>query len=369
MKNIFDDVVSNGSSGVPILGAFPLYPPLELFDSMGLRPVVLWGMDRSSNETPAGDLRVQNFACSVARRLTEYVLSGRGASLAGLFAYNACDTLRNLPEILQDGLAETGRRIPFIKLHIPARPLDTDYATQYFRDEIERLIAEIERSFNVSFSTAGFVKSVEKFRAMRRLVLQMEELAASGRLSFAELAGAVADGAFQSVEDQIETYRRLIDRASAIGEGAVGVKVALSGILAPPDLVTKAILNAGLTIVGNDLAHIHRAHAYTPDSFEDAADYYTDFYKNHFPCPTLLASADRRIDAVLDLVKSSGARGFILIGEKFCEYEYFEYPYLERRLKGEGVHCLQIELAMGDIEINTTRIEAFAELLKQEEHK
>ena len=60
------------------------------------------------------------------------------------------------------------------------------------------------------------------------------------------------------------------------------------------------------------------------------------------------------------------ADGFLFIGEKFCEYEYFELPYLEGRLKERGISVLAIEISMEDdatAETYRTRIEAFTEML------
>jgi benzoyl-CoA reductase/2-hydroxyglutaryl-CoA dehydratase subunit BcrC/BadD/HgdB len=119
-------------------------------------------------------------------------------------------------------------------------------------------------------------------------------------------------------------------------------------------------------VAGNDIAFMHRAYARTPESWRDAADYYVRFYRDHFPCPTLLYSADRRMEAVMELVAQTGARGFVFVGEKFCEYEYFELPYLEKQLRDRGVPVLSLEISLDDStgpETIRTRLEAFKELI------
>lgn len=382
------------TTSAPIIGAFPLYPPLELFHSLGLTPAVLWGMDRALSETPIADRHLQPYTCALARRLVDHVLANRGERLAGLFHYNACDTLRNLPEIIRDGLAacDPPRALPLFRLHLPARLIDHGYTGRYLYDEIDRLILEVEKTFGTRFSAERFMASVEKFRAMRGLVMRMQELAAAGALAFADVAAAVEAGAMKTVEEQTADYTALVESSggpsirprmdgftgfrnpmnppmssadSGNGWATPDIPVVLSGILAPPAPVLRAIGEAGMTVVANDLAALHRAHAYTPKSFAGPVDYYLDFYQNHFPCPTLLHTADRRIDAVCDLVKSSGARGVIFAGEKFCEYEYFEYPQLEVRLAGVGARCLPLEFSLGDTTVNPTRLAAFAELLRK----
>ncbi|HON61958.1 MAG TPA: 2-hydroxyacyl-CoA dehydratase family protein, partial [Deltaproteobacteria bacterium] len=67
-------------------------------------------------------------------------------------------------------------------------------------------------------------------------------------------------------------------------------------------------------------------------------------------------------------VRERDVKGFIFIGEKFCEYEYFEIPEMEKMLRNEGVQVLQLEMSMDDIlnlDAYRTRIEAFSEMLCQ----
>ena len=68
----------------------------------------------------------------------------------------------------------------------------------------------------------------------------------------------------------------------------------------------------------------------------------------------------------MNLVDRSGARGVIFSGEKFCEYEYFEFPFLEKCLREKGIPTLFLEFGVDDdrnVSAYTTRVEAFAEIL------
>ncbi|MBT4087550.1 MAG: 2-hydroxyacyl-CoA dehydratase [Deltaproteobacteria bacterium] len=96
-------------------------------------------------------------------------------------------------------------------------------------------------------------------------------------------------------------------------------------------------------VVENDVASLKRSYAYSPQVTDDPAAYYNDFFANRFPCTTLLYQTDKRLDVFLHMVERSGARGVIFSGEKFCECEYFEFPYLEKRLREMGVATLFLE--------------------------
>ncbi len=367
-----DDLIRLLESGRKVIGCFPLYPPLELFDAMGLAPVVLWRFPEPMPETPASDSHLQNYACSVARRLTDFILSDAGGAIDGVFMYNACDTLRNLPEILEHGTRAAGRPLPVHRVHMPmvgcGQEQDVDTAG-FIADEFAGLIQALETTYGVVFSAERFEKSIRRFETIRDLCRQLDMAAAQGRIPFADFVRVVHRTWWMSAAAQVDFLTGVLAETREVSPEPVTRKITgrvlLSGILPPPVPVIEAIEGAGLAIAGNDIATLYRAYAKMPAPAADPGRYYHQFYREHFPCPTLLYTADERFDTLLDLIRRRGASGVIFAGEKFCEYEYFEYPYLENRLKAEGIHTLRLEIAMADASISAlrTRIEAFAEMV------
>jgi benzoyl-CoA reductase/2-hydroxyglutaryl-CoA dehydratase subunit BcrC/BadD/HgdB len=372
--DIEKQLINLKQDGRKILGCFPLYPPLELFYAMDITPVVLWGLRGAVKNTARSDRHLQPYACAIARHLTEFVLSGHSRLFDGLFMYNACDTLRNLPEIIEAGLAEHNLSLPLVRVHIPmVLPAQTD-ASGYFKNEIQRLITEMERLFDVRFSRDKFVRAVETVRCLRNLIREAEKSVTEGNLSFLKFSRALHKCGFSTLEDQI---RILEDLSAGIPDGPASLSgkktrpgVILSGILPPPTSVITAIEASGLRVVGNDIASLGRSYASMPEIREDPGAYFLDFYYQHFPCPTLLYTGDRRATSLMNLVEKTGAAGVIFMGEKFCEYEYFEFPFLAEKLKEKGIKTLEIEIAAEDDEqtsAHDARIGAFAELLKDGE--
>ncbi|MGO9215677.1 MAG: 2-hydroxyacyl-CoA dehydratase subunit D [Syntrophales bacterium] len=357
--------------GGRIIGCFPLYPPLELFHSMGLTPVVLWGLKDSVKTFATADRHLQSYACSVARHLVEFVLSDQGKILDGLFMYNACDTLRNLPEILHCGLEETGRSLPIVKTHIPMAPQEQSRTSGYLSAKILSLIIELEDTFDVVFSPDKFRLSVALYREMRSLCKELERQVARGAISYGRYSRIIQEGCFTTVEHHIDLMRCILKEDPLFRDESVmpspAAAIIVSGILPPPPVLIDAIENAGFRVVGNDIASQRRSYDYTPETVDNPCSYYVDFYHNHFPCPTLLYSADKRIATIKNLVAGVRAQGFVFIGEKFCEDEYFEIPYLEKILKEMGVATLPLEISIED-DLNSaafeTRLEAFSEMLK-----
>ncbi len=370
MTSIITNLLKLRETRKKIVGCLPLYPPMEIFHSMGLVPITLWGLRDMIRSLDESDRHLQNYSCSVARRAAEFILSESGSMLDGIFAYNACDTLRNLPEILSNGLQDAGRPLPLFQIHIPMAPRSQTDAGDYFRNEIFSLIRRLEETFHISFSIDRFQDSVTKYNEVRNLYRRMENLAASGKMAFQDFMVAFRDSGFLAVEDQIRFLSGEVSRFLKKDPKQVKHPVMISGILPPPLPVIQAIGAAGLRIVCNDIASLGRFYGYSPDLNSSVEQYYVDFYENHIPCPTLLYSADNRLGYLLSLLHDTSAEGVIFVGEKFCEYEYFEFPYMEKRLKEEGIPSVLIEIAVDDednIAAMKNRIDAFAEAVGQNE--
>ncbi|MGM0453379.1 MAG: 2-hydroxyacyl-CoA dehydratase subunit D [Thermodesulfobacteriota bacterium] len=358
--------------GARIMGCFPLYPPVALFAAMDLLPVVLWGLKSAVPTFGQSDKHVQPYACAVGRELMQFVLSENGTLIDGIFSYNACDTLRNFPEIVASANAAAGRDIAMLHMHVPqVSPVNQvdggrAYPARYLESEIRRVIEGVENAFDTRFSPEKFLRATQRYAKVRALCRRAESLVAKGALSFGVFCRVVLAGYFLPADEQVKSLEVLIAKADTAG-AAEAAPVMISGIMPPPPAVVGAMEGAGLRVAANDIASLWRSYGYSPAATDDPVAHYTDFFKNRPPCSTLLYQSDDRVTRFLQRVSDTGARGVIFCGEKFCEYEYFEYPYMEKRLKAMGVPSLFLEFAGGDdenVDAQGTRVAAFAEMLE-----
>ena len=355
------------TSGSSIVACFPLYPPLELIHAMGLNPVVLWGIRDKVRNTLEADKHIQNYSCGIARQAIEFLLSINKKKLDGILYYNACDTLRNIPEVIEKGLQEQGIFTVFSGYHIPQRGLSQIYTKQYLQNEMNQLITTLEIMSGKSFSFKIFKKSVEQFRKIRTVTKEIQQKVMKGIISFQDYALTMQTNYFRPVEKQLNRLQTLNQKT---GQGGLfnnnAGKILLTGILPPPFQVMDILNDAGLVVVRDDIASLNRSVSPMPTEYENVGEYYVKFYGNHHPCPTLLYTADRRWRYLESLVDESRANGVIFLGEKFCEYEYFEIPFLEKKFRDKGIASLSLEFSIDDKEhlaAFSTRIEAFAEML------
>jgi len=352
----------------PSLACFPLYPPLELFHSMGLNPFVLWGLNDIVRELDKSDRHLQVYVCSVARVLTQFFVS-HPKIFQGLFHYNACDTLRNLPEIIIEALDEGDRNLPTFNFHLPMSNPGSAKNREYLKNEIQLLISNLEKKLKVSFSENNFKESANLFYKLRNLLSDADQKIAYSNTSFSEFIKINRLIQFETPEKQVSIITDELKKLDILSPGTAGKstsgkKTILSGILPPPPEIIQLIEESGIKIAGNDIATLTRNYRHNPKP-RDVYSFYDDFYFNHIPCPTLLFSTDNRVDFLLTLVKERQAESIIFIGEKYCECEYFEFPFMRKVLTENKIKTLVLEMdaARGDsVETYRTRIEAFSEL-------
>jgi benzoyl-CoA reductase/2-hydroxyglutaryl-CoA dehydratase subunit BcrC/BadD/HgdB len=367
MNGVLKKLIELKGQGRRMVGCFPLYPPLPLLHSFGLTPITLWGLDSEIADLSRSDRHLQNYTCRVGRQLLEFVLENGSGLFDAFFMYNACDTLRNLPEILQEGLKQGGLELPVFRLHVPALSPDRTGVRAFLADKITSLTDELERFTGRSFSPSAFRQAVDLYREQRELCLELEDWMRQGRISFASCAESLCWTHFLPVEEHTGMLEKALLKAhESAPDERPHAPVMLSGILPPPAALMEAMDRAGLRVVANDIALFRRSYGTPLPQALDPAEFHCEFYFRHYPCSTMLPEGDRRTGLILDAVEESGARGFIFLGEKFCEYEYFEIPYLENRLREAGVNTLSLDMGTDGGEslgALRNRIEAFAELL------
>ncbi|GAB4309994.1 MAG: hypothetical protein Kow0069_09810 [Promethearchaeota archaeon] len=362
--------------GRPIVACLPLYPPVELFASFGASPVVTWGFDEALWEVPLADACLQWFTCPVARRATQVLLSWPSPP-AALFAYNACDTLRNLPEVLlarwggRPGAPAAGKDagVRFFPFHVPVPGSDPAAARSYLRERVEELVALLEDAFGTPFSPAKFEESAASYHRLGSLLAEVQRRVATGQLGFGQLASLARFAATSPVEDAIARAEGAVGEAEEKPEtrdDRDAVPVLVSGVVPPPSEACEAMEEAGLRVVENDVALMSRTYLSVPEPVGDPAEYYEQLYLQHVPCSTLHHLSDARPGHLLELVERSGAGGVVFYLPKYCEYEAFEVPYLEGFLGERGIKSLLIEVAIDGAPAGAAvrnRLEAFAEVL------
>ena len=159
-------------------------------------------------------------------------------------------------------------------------------------------------------------------------------------------------------------YAEQAVQATGAPTGENAVPILLSGIVPEPMDLFDTLNELGATTVADDFIGIGRR------LYPAAGD--TDPYLAmarsivHGPPDSTKGSPfEKRLEHVLELARTSGAKGVVFYHLKFCEPEQFYLPALKSGLEANGLPCLTIETDLGSPATNqvVTRLEAFLEMI------
>jgi bcr-type benzoyl-CoA reductase subunit C len=355
----------SGGKVVGCLACMPPFAPEELIHAAGMLPVGLWGA-----EIPVrlADVKLQSFACSVARTSLEMGLNEALSVCDGFLFPSTCDAFQNLSEVWK---ATTKK--PCFKVTFP-KQASGESARRYLRRELELLEAELEAFSGASIEDQGLRNSIRLYNESRRLMRDLDRTRAGNPnfLSNRQMTEVVLASSFLPREEHLLLLRDLHasswdqeDREASPG-GQEPVRVFLTGIMARPVAIPTVLEELGVWVVGDDLGLGSLYYSLEiPEEGPSRVDL-AEGYLRYPPCSTLYPSSPGRSAALIDRVRETGAEGVLVLGTKFCEPEFFDHPQLKEDLEAEGVPSvlLETELGMTAPGALRTRVEAFVETLR-----
>jgi hypothetical protein len=152
--------------------------------------------------------------------------------------------------------------------------------------------------------------------------------------------------------------------ATGPGELWSGIPIILSGIVPEPMSLFESIAEMHGVVVADDLACCGRR-LYPPGTSDDPFHRMAESLLAAPPDPMRGSPIQARLEYLLRLARSSGAKGVVFYNVKFCEPELYDLPDLRKGLQEAGVPTVTIEIDLNDplSHQTLTRVEAFLEMI------
>lgn len=351
-----------------VVGLLPLYFPPELLLAAGARVKRLHGsaipISRAAGPLPS-------FACSLARSVLEQILSGELDELDALFLPAPCDTLRALSEI--------SRTLhPSLKIIDFAIPQSSAFEARrtFLEKELQQAGAALAEITGQEWTAESVKAAAAHMGAVREKLIGIDQLRRTHNIGASDYYACLKKADNLPMDD-LEFLEGSHPACCGGGEGCCSTehagdgeappRVMLSGIVPNPTAILELLDQAGLHVVADDLAYGSRW-LYRPGVAEATVEALEAYYFNGPPCSTLYGTAAERSTDLLKRVQEARAQGVIFWSLKFCEPEAFELPELLEKLTQAGIPHLNMEVELGSVQLGTlrTRLEAFAEILKEE---
>lgn len=338
-----------------VAAVLPIHYPRALLRAFDVHPIEVWGPP--AVDATNGTAHLQPYVCSIVRNALSFLQNG-GLEVADvLIVPHACDSLQGLGSLLIDFVQP---RQPVIPLYLPRGT--GEQGASFLAAEFRSLYGRLEEITRRSPSDLEVLQAVRQEEAADELLARLHAERRRLPLTPFEFYGLLRTReylpllAFSELAEAVLSLPRI--------EASTGIPILLSGIVPEPMTLLEALSDVGGTVVADDLACCSRR-LYPPGTSEDPFVRMAESMLGAPPDPTRGSPIQDRLNHILDVARTSGAKGIVFYDVKFCEPELFDLPDLRRGLQQTGLPSVVIEIDLNDpvSQQPLTRLEAFLEMI------
>ena len=360
----FEEILTDLEKGVPYgderpaIGWNCTYLPLEILEAAGLHAYRV--LPEPSSEK--ADAYLDHNFCPLIKSVLGKAIEGGYAFLSGMVMVNTCDGMRRLYD------AWRFYSPPPFSFLLDLPRLITPASLAYFEEQLQGLIAHLDRCFGARITTDKLVRAVEEANTTRGLLRRLLALQNRGDppLGHADIFDILSVGFRRprkffnaALEQLVHRFEQSVDRPSG------GLKVLVSGSVLDGSALIRVVEELGGEVVASDLCVAGRFLEEVVLSSHPLTDL-SEAYLKKRPCARM-ADTGARVSLLQEDVKRSGAQGVIYFCLKFCDPYLYEAPAVAEGLRRLGVPILFIEgeytgRISGGIR---TRLQAFLEMLER----
>jgi benzoyl-CoA reductase subunit C len=357
-ENRSDFIADWKSQGKKVFGYFCTYTPEEIIYAADILPIRA-SVDLAS--TTRADAHLPNFICSFSRECLDAALSDQYKDLDGYVSAYTCDTIRNLLWVWKR-LVPT-RYIDFISF--PSKT--TDKALDFLLQELTRSKTKLERFCGKQISDQSLIRAIKLYNENRTLLGKAYDLRKSDPplISGTEALDMVRSATVTPKEEHNKSLRKFLSEVKerdALPKGRA--RLLISGPVVQDIKLIETIEDLGGTVVADDLCVGSRYFWDSVDVNGSPLKAIAGRYLGRARCPCR-HPPEERLKYMMEMVKDFKVDGVVFMLQKFCDTHFFEYPFLEEKLKENGIPSSLVEIEQSTpIGALKTRVEAFMEMLE-----
>ncbi len=326
-----------------VVGVFPVYSPVEIYHAGGMLPVAVFGGGTTVDLSHA-DSRFVSFVCSICKSTLELGLQGRLKDFDALVFHSICDVARNLSSVFVRNFPEM--HVEYI--HLAQNPSSRG-AVDYLAGEYRRVRDNLARRLGVTIHDDKVAASILTYNAARAKMRELYAFrqASPHLLSTAELYTVIRAGLVLPVEEALPLLDEMLaDLPRRSGRPRDRVRVLVEGAFCeqPPLNLLEVIEEAGCYIVEDDLALGFRWFQEDVVPGGDPIRALAESYIERSASSSVRHDwRHKRMDALVQKVRRSGAQAVVFMPAKFCEPALFDYVLYRQVLEKEGIPHLVLE--------------------------
>lgn len=340
-----------------VIGYFCTYTPEEIIYAAGMLP---FRITADPVSTTLADAYLPSFICPFSRSCFDVALRGGYKNVDGYVSAYTCDTIRNL--------------LWLWKRHIPTQYLDfisfpsgtTEKALEFFLNELGRFKEGLEKFCGTEISNQSLLRAIEVYNENRTLLRKVYDFRKSDPplVSGTEALEIVRSAMVVPKEEHSKLLKQFISEVKDRDDFPKGgVRMLVSGPFIQDIGLVETIEGSGGSIVADDLCLGSRYFWERVDINTDPLKAIAKRYLGRVKCPCRHPPEDR-LKYITEMIREFKVEGVIFVLQKYCDTHFFDFPFIEEKLKEDNIPALLIEVEhLTPVGAIKTRVEAFIEML------
>jgi benzoyl-CoA reductase subunit C len=323
-------------SGKKVFGYFCNFTPEEIIYAAGIIPVRIRG---GSENIELADAHLPSICCSYMRSALDQALKGRYNYLDGAVFPKSCDMTRALYSIWKRNV----RLSYYWNLPVPGK--SNDVAVDFYIGELRLFQESLEKYTGKKIGDGSLKQAIKLYNENRALVRELYNLMLRDNppLPGSEVFEVLRAGLVIPKEEHNAMLRKLLPTVSS-AQGSQGEKVRLmiAGNTFETVELLQAIEESGANVVVDDVDIGSRYYFSSVNENEEPLKALAERYLRKVLCPCK-HNAQHRVYHILKLAKDYRVQGVILLTQKYCDTHLYDRPWLEGKLKEEGLPVLAVD--------------------------
>ncbi len=367
MNEIFYEAVTRVQSqpitdwkkqGKKIVGYTCSYVPAEVFHAVDILPVRLRGIETESMSI--GDAYFGPYICSFPKCILQLAGEGKFSFLDGAIITPGCDSMRRLDECWRKAGDDYHGIVPSFFYYFDVPHKTAPHGMNWFMEEIRKLIAALEKHFNITITPDQLRQSIQEYNKGRRLLKQLEDIRCKPwvGISGSDAFAVAVAGTVMPREAYTNRLEALIENLTQAPESIANGKKRLMTIGSISDdieLIQLIEKNPNAIVVSENLCFGVRYEGNEIDETGDPIKALAEGYLGESTCPRMYGKYKDRLAILKETIDRAGVEGVIMQNIRFCDLHGSENSLFERDLEAAGIPCLKIEREYGPL-VETGRI-------------
>jgi benzoyl-CoA reductase subunit C len=339
--------------------------PAELIHASGALPFAITNMHQGNSPD---DSHLPSFTCPILKIVLKEALQGNLDFIDGMVIPYVCDATRAFSHVWEITFPHLFNHC----LWLPKK-VEENSSKIFLYQEFLRMKRRLEDFTGHSINVEDIKTSIRLYNENRKLLRELWALRKKGSatLTYSAFAAIVKTSMVMPKQEHTRILMKLLpevrkqEMSSLQGDT---IKIALLGTLSEHASMAEYLESLGFTVEIDNFYDGSRSFLHDMEETADPLESLVNWRLKQDPLSCFHYSREYWKSFITRRIKGADIRGVIYLVPRYCEFMEFDYPPIAKALQDLQMPILFLETdLLSDVPAQLkTRIEAFAEMLREE---